>query len=251
MKITLLGTGTSFPDSTRVQSGVMIEADDSFVLIDIGSGVLHRLTQTGIELTSIAGVFISHLHIDHWSDFVTLLQTLWLQGFDRPLLLYGPPDIRNWMRGIFEVAIPFYRDKVIIELHVLSERDAVQCGPFSVSTCPTIHSTHDTRAFRVEHEKKSVVISSDTAFSRDIIELAKGVDLLIHECNWLDGSNPEGVHTSPLELMRIIEEAGPQKVILTHMMPEVVSEGKKVLGIVGRRSNAEIILGHDLMTLEI
>ena len=251
MKVTLLGTGTSFPDPMRVQSGVMIEADDTFILLDIGSGVLHRLTQTGVDLTSISGIFISHFHIDHWSDFVTLVQTLWLQGYDQHLPLYGPPDLKNWLRGLFEVAIPFYRDKVIIEPHILSERDAVQCGPFSVSTCPTIHSTHDARAFKVEHDKKSVVFSSDTGFSRDIIDMAYGADLLIHECNWLDGPNPEGVHTSPLELVRIVEEANPQKVVLTHMMPEVVSEGEKVLSIVGRRSNAEILLGRDLMTIEL
>ncbi|MFW9921585.1 MAG: MBL fold metallo-hydrolase [Candidatus Thorarchaeota archaeon] len=251
MKVTLLGTGTSFPDPARVQSGIMIEEGEMFILIDIGSGVLHRLTQTGVNLTTLSGVFISHFHIDHWSDFVTLIQTLWLQGYDRSLPLFAPPDIRNVMRGLFDVAVPFYRDKVIIEPQILSERDSVQCGPFSISTCPTVHSTHDVRAFKIEQGGKSIVISSDTAFSRDIIELARDVDVLIHECNWLDGSNPEGVHTSPLELMRVVEESNPRRIILTHMMPEVVKERDKVLSIVGRRTNAEVIMGEDLMTIEV
>ncbi len=251
MKVTLLGTGTSFPDPKRVQSGYMIEADDTFILIDIGSGILHRLTQTGVVLTKISGLFISHFHIDHWSDLVTLIQTLWLQKLEKPLQLYAPPEIKNVIRGLFEVAIPFYRDKIIIEPRVLSEKDAVQCGPFSVSTCATVHSTHDGRAFRIENNGKSVVISSDTGFSRDVIELAQGVDVLIHECNWLDGPNPDGVHTSPSELMRVVEEANPRKVILTHMMPEVVHAREKVLGIVSRRTNAEIVMGEDLMSFQV
>lgn len=251
MRITLLGTGTSIPDPNRVQSGIMIEADGTFILIDIGSGVLHRLTQTGMDLTRISGIFLSHFHIDHWSDFLTLIQTLWLQGYERALQVFAPPDLKNWIRGLFEVAVPFYRSKVVIEPRILQEKDAVQCGPFSVSTCATIHSTHDGRAFRIEHKGKSLVISSDTGFSRDVIDLAKDVDLLIHECNWLDGPNPIGVHTSPLELMRVVEESRPKKVVLTHMMPEVVKEREKVLSIVGRRSDSEVVMGEDLMAFDL
>ncbi|MHA1909914.1 MAG: MBL fold metallo-hydrolase, partial [Candidatus Thorarchaeota archaeon] len=103
---------------------------------------------------------------------------------------------------------------------------------------------------RIEHDGRSIAFSADTSPCRDIIELAKGVDVLIHECNWLDGSLPKGVHTSPSELTSIVEEINPKKVVLTHMMPEVIAQKEKVLAIVGRRTNAEVIMGHDLMTLE-
>ncbi len=251
MKVTLLGTGTSFPDPERVQSGVMIESDGSYILIDIGSGVLHRLTQTDVDLTSLEGVFISHFHIDHWSDFMTLLQTLWLGGFERNLPVYAPPVIKEWMRGLFEVAVPFYRDKILIEPHALAEMDAVQCGSFTVSTCPTIHSDHDSRAFKVEKDGKTVVVTSDTGFSRDVIELARDVNLLIHECNWLDGPHPEGVHTSPSELMQVVEQSKPMKVVLTHMMPDVVRNKEKVISIIKRRTNSEVIMGEDLMQIDV
>ncbi|MDF1540091.1 MAG: MBL fold metallo-hydrolase [Candidatus Thorarchaeota archaeon] len=251
MKVTLLGTGTSFPDPNRVQSGILIETDKAYSLFDIGSGVLHRLVQTQIDLNSIAGLFISHFHIDHCSDFVTLLQTLWLQGYDKHLQIFAPPPAKEWLRGIFEVGMPFYRDKVVIEPYILREHDSVQSGELSVSTCPTTHGTHDVRAFRIEHAGKSIAISSDTAPCRDIVELAKGVDVLVHECNWLDGSTPKGVHTSPSELTSIVEEINPKKVILTHMNPDVIRESEKVLSIVGRRTDAEIILGVDLMQFNL
>ncbi len=251
MKVTLLGTGTSFPDPDRVQSGIMIETDDAYSLFDIGSGVLHRLVQTQIDLSSISSLFISHFHIDHCSDFVTLLQTLWLQCYDRHLQLFAPPPVREWLRGIFEVGMPFYRDKVLIEPYILREYDSVQSGELSVSACPTIHGNHDVRAFKIEHQGKSIAISSDTAPCRDIVELAKGVDVLVHECNWLDGSSPSGIHTTPSELTSIVEDINPKKVVLTHMKPEVVKESVKVLSIVGRRTNAEVILGEDLMQFEI
>ena len=251
MRVTLLGTGTSFPDPERVQSGLMVESKQGYSLFDIGSGVLHRLVQTGVNLKSIQGLFISHFHIDHCSDFVSFIQTLWLQGYDEHLQLFAPPPVKEWLRGLFEVGLPFYRDKIVIEPYILSEHDSVQSGELSVSTCPTVHGKHDVRAFRIDHEGKSIVFSSDTAPCRDIIELAKDVDVLIHECNWLDGSLPRGVHTTPSELTSIVEEINPKKVVLTHMNPEVIAEREKVLAIVGRRTNAEIIIGHDLLTLQL
>jgi ribonuclease BN (tRNA processing enzyme) len=246
----MLGTGTSFPDPERVQSGILVETNHGYSLFDIGSGVLHRLVQTGVNLTSVQGVFISHFHIDHCSDFVTYLQTIWLQGYDEHLQLFAPPPVKEWLRGLLEVGLPFYRDKIVIEPYILSEHDSVQSGELSVSTCPTVHGNHDARAFRIEHEGKSVVFSADTAPCRDIIDLAKGVDILIHECNWLDGSLPKGVHSTPSDLTSIVEEISPKKVVLTHMSPEILAEKDKVLSIVGRRTDAEIIIGQDLMTLE-
>ena len=75
--------------------------------------------------------------------------------------------------------------------------------------------------------------------------------MLIHECNWLDGPNPEGVHTSPGQLSEIVEKVTPKKVILTHISPEVVHDSDKVIEIVGRRTNAEVLLGKDLMSFTI
>jgi ribonuclease BN (tRNA processing enzyme) len=251
MKITLLGTGTSFPDPERVQSGILVEEGTHKSLIDVGSGVLQRLNQSSTDILGIDSVMITHFHIDHCSDFVTLCQSLWLSGYKRTLHLYGPPSIKEWMRGVFQIAFPYIIEKILIEAHPLKENEALQIGPFAVATSTTVHSTIDTRAFRVEYKGRSFAVSGDTAPCRDIIELARGVDVLVHECNWLDGNHPVGVHTSPSELMSIVEESEPKKVVLTHVSPEVVADKDKVLSIVSRRSNAEVIFGEDLMTIEI
>jgi len=109
----------------------------------------------------------------------------------------------------------------------------------------------ETRALRLEWKGRSLVYSSDTAPCRDVIDLAKGVDVLIHECNWLDGPNPDGVHTTPSELAQIVEEVSPKKVVLTHVSPEIVDKKDKVLEIVSRRTNAEVVMGEDLLSFNI
>lgn len=247
----MLGTGTSYPDSDRVQSGILIEIDGKRILFDIGAGVYHRLIQLGVDLKSISTIFITHFHIDHCSDFLMLCQNLWLDGHDKPLNIYGPPAIKQWYRGLFDIAFPYARDRLMINVAVLKDHEAVHVGEASISNVPTVHGTMETRALRLEWRGLSLVYSSDTAPCREVIDLAKGADVLIHECNWLDGPNPEGVHTTPSQLAEIIEEAVPKKVVLTHVSPDVVSKKEKVLEIVSRRTNAEVVMGEDLMYFEV
>jgi len=246
-----LGTGTSHPDSERVQSGILVENSDYKILLDIGSGVLHRLTQLNLDIRSIDSVFISHFHIDHCSDFLPLCQSLWLSGYEKTLNLFAPPTVRDWSRGLFDISFNYLREKILIDTTLLSEYHVVPLGDFVITVSPTLHGNYDTRAFRIEYGGKSMTYTSDTAPCRDVIELAKGTDVLIHECNWLDGVHPEGVHTSPSEIAKIAEEINPSKIILTHVSPEVVANQKKVIEIVGRRTTAEVILGEDLMTFDI
>jgi ribonuclease BN (tRNA processing enzyme) len=109
----------------------------------------------------------------------------------------------------------------------------------------------DSRAFKVEYNGTSVVYTSDTAPCQQIIELAKGVDVLIHECNWLDGDHPKNVHTSPSELNEITKQTGAKKVVLVHVGPDVVGEQENVLEIVRRNTDAEIIMGQDLLEINL
>lgn len=247
----MLGTGTSYPDPDRVQSGILIEIDNESILFDIGAGVFHRLAQLKVDLNSISSIFLTHFHIDHCSDFLMLCQNLWLSGHDKPLNVYGPPSIKQWYRGLFDIAFTYARDRLKINVRVLKEHEAVEVGEVIISNVPTIHGTMETRALRLEWMGRSLVYSSDTAPCRDVIDLAKGVDVLIHECNWLDGPNPEGVHTTPSQLAEIVEEVAPKKVVLTHVSPEVVDSKDKVLEIVSRRTNAEVVMGEDLLSFNI
>ncbi|MGD2073204.1 MAG: MBL fold metallo-hydrolase, partial [Candidatus Thorarchaeota archaeon] len=157
MKITLLGTGTSFVDSDRVQSGVLIEVANKQMLFDVGSGILHRLTQSGIDITTIDCIFISHFHIDHCSDFPSLYQSLWMSGYNKPIQVYAPPTINEWMKGIFDVALPYLKGKLQIEIVELDNTHFVDFEGIRITAQSTCHSNMDSRAFKIEYEDTSVV----------------------------------------------------------------------------------------------
>jgi ribonuclease BN (tRNA processing enzyme) len=250
MRITMLGTGTSFPDPERVQSGILVETEQTAVLLDAGSGTLHRLTQVGLDFGKLDAVILTHFHVDHCSDLPTLCQTLWLEGFDKALNVYGPPSIRQWAEGLFTDAYPYLHDKIDIRFNELESRRIV-LGNLQLENTPTCHGTMETRALRLEDGSISLVYSSDTSPCDGVIRLAEDVDLLIHECNWLDGEHPKDVHSSPSEVAEVVEAASPFKTLLTHVSPEVVAKEKQVVGIVARNVGTSVEMARDLMTLDL
>ena len=246
----MLGTGTSYPDPDRVQSGILVESIAESILLDIGSGVLHRLTQIGKDLDTISSIFVSHFHIDHCSDFLTLCQSIWLSGTRKVLNLYGTSMVTEWL-DLLHRAFPYLSEKVSIRPFELHENETIKLEELAITNTPTTHGKTETRAFKVEVEGKVVVYSSDTAPNQGIIMLARNADVLIHECNWLDGEHPEGVHTTPSELANIIDEVAPEKLILTHLSPEVVQNKEEVLEIIGSSNRTKVSIAEDLMSFDI
>jgi ribonuclease Z len=49
MRVTLLGTGTPFPNAERFGSAILVEAADKKLLFDCGRGVVIRLTQAEVS----------------------------------------------------------------------------------------------------------------------------------------------------------------------------------------------------------
>jgi ribonuclease Z len=70
MRVTLLGTGTPFPNAERFGSAILVEVADKKLLFDCGRGVVIRLTQvrhgesvpgrTGVSPKDIDGLFLTH-----------------------------------------------------------------------------------------------------------------------------------------------------------------------------------------------
>ncbi len=85
---------------------------------------------------------------------------------------------------------------------------------------------HPSVGYRVDYRGRSVVLSGDTRFSPNLINHAKGVDLLIHEvCDIPKGAekDPTAVaiqqhHTSPEEAGRVFNETKPRLAVYSHIV---------------------------------
>jgi ribonuclease BN (tRNA processing enzyme) len=66
MKLTVIGCGDAFGSGGRFNTCFMIDSGDRRVLLDCGASTPVALKARNVDLNSIDGVILSHLHGDHF-----------------------------------------------------------------------------------------------------------------------------------------------------------------------------------------
>ena len=109
MNLHVLGVNGPFPESNGATSGYLLEADGCLIQMDLGCGVLSRLTaKTAPE--SVAALLISHWHFDHTADLLVLMYRLEALGYGASgpqLPVYAPADESSALRKIVSAAACF------------------------------------------------------------------------------------------------------------------------------------------------
>jgi ribonuclease Z len=115
MKLTILGSSSALPTSTRYPSAHVLNVHERLFLIDCGEGTQMQLRKCRIRFGKINHIFISHLHGDHVFGLYGLLSTLSLMGRENPLHLYAPSNylpILNSHLKDFDINLNFEIDFV-------------------------------------------------------------------------------------------------------------------------------------------
>src|SRR5579859_4029576 len=95
LRLIPLGTSAGRPTLMRGASALAVAAEGAWVLCDCGEGAQLAAQRAGLSLARLDAVLITHLHGDHFNGLPGLLGTLGLEGRTRPLLLAGPPGLRE------------------------------------------------------------------------------------------------------------------------------------------------------------
>jgi ribonuclease BN (tRNA processing enzyme) len=126
-------------------------------------------------------------------------------------------------------------------------------------------------AFRFDTDDGSVVISGDTAPCPNLLELAEGADVLVHEV-FLEESHEDDdgeevehswearqrqrhllvSHTRLADVGKVAAEAGVRRLVLTHFIPgdDAVPDDVWIAGA-GADFDGEVVVGRDLMELAL
>jgi len=115
MKLTVLGSSSALPTSTRFPSAHVLNAHERLFLIDCGEGTQLQLRKCRIRFGKINNIFISHLHGDHIFGLYGMLSTFNLMGRENTLSLYAPekylPMLNSHLRD-FDMNLNFEIDFV-------------------------------------------------------------------------------------------------------------------------------------------
>ena len=97
MKIIPLGTSSGKPTLHRNVSALAVVGEGEWWLFDCGEGTQTQIARAGISPQKLAGVFISHLHGDHFNGLPGLLSTMALDQREKELTLVGPVGIDQYL----------------------------------------------------------------------------------------------------------------------------------------------------------
>lgn len=106
MKIIFLGTGAAVPSKTRKLSSIAIMRKNSgeILIFDAGEGMQYQLINVHLNIMKITKIFISHLHGDHIFGLPGLILTLRMYQRTKPLHLYGPPGIKQYLAAVNSIS---------------------------------------------------------------------------------------------------------------------------------------------------
>lgn len=288
LEVVLTGTGVPHPAPGRAGAGTLVRyrVGDRRVALqfDAGRATVLRLSEAGTPPPFLTALFLTHLHSDHVVDLADVAMTRWIQQQLRktgPLVVVAPEggtaDFVRHMLDSYEVDID-----VRIE-HVRPEGPPqVDLRPFDTSFDPRVvwkddelglsvtavgvhhEPVPDAVAYRVDSPVGSVVISGDTRVCREVEELTRGADLLVHEvCRAtamkaaIAGTVFETIfdyHADSVPLGAMAERAGVPHLVLTHLIPspgtaeeeEGFASDVRAGGFTGR-----VTVGRDLMLFPI
>lgn len=233
MKLTFLGTGTSFgipiigcgcavchsadPRDRRTRIGAVIESDGGTrLLIDTPPELRLQLVQAGID--RVDAVFYTHDHADHIHGIddiraITVRQKL-------PLPIYGEPDVLARLRQRF----PYIFDdqmrpvpgtsKPEGEPRPIRDGDLVEVGDAVVEAISVPHGRMNVLAYRVG---ALGFVTDAKTLSESAIERLRGVRVLVLNALF---RRPHPTHLSISEAVAVAAEVGAERTFLIHLTHE-------------------------------
>jgi len=274
LHLALCGAGGPLPAPHVSGPCVAVVAGDRLFVVDAGTDGLRNLTRMGYRVGTIEAVFLTHFHSDHMDGLGEMATIRWVSAANKlPLPVYGPPGVAGVVSG-FNQAYALdatYRTAHHGEAVAPPSGKGMVAKPFPVPELgavePLVQSEHLTiEALRVDHDPvypavgyrftykdRSLLITGDTQQTDNIRDLAKGVDLLVHDAlsPRLVGmmhdaaeragdpvatkvtSDIPGYHASPKEAAETARDAGVGHLLYYHIVPPMVSRLQRPLFLDG------------------
>lgn len=248
-QLVMLGTGTPNPFPDRSGPSLAIVVNGEPYLVDFGPGVVRQASSLspeyggkirGLAVENLKHAFLTHLHSDHTVGLPDLILTAWTVGRDSPLKLFGPEGTKHMADKVLEAYEEDIRYRLYSEQPANNQGWRVETQEVAESGLIFKDENVTVEAFRVPHGSwpdawgyrfttpdRVIVVSGDTAPSRELAKYARGADILVHEVYSQEGFAKKELqwqkyhaknHTSTSELGRLASEVKPKLLVLYHQL---------------------------------
>lgn len=270
----LLGTaGGPLARADRSGIATLLTLGGKRYLVDSGDGVVHQLGKAGLEPRDIPTVFLTHLHDDHFAGLPGLASFAYTVRGSR-MDIYGPDGTGDLVKGVQQVMEASARIRRLEQridrgpedfaiAHQYAAGPIFDDGNVKVTAVANTHydfppdspaATNHSYSLRFEGGGKVIVFTGDTGPSTDVIELARGADVLVAEMASLEDrasvppfiqAHMDREHLSPLEVGKLAAAAGVKTLVLSH----IGVAGDADVAVIRSVFNGRVILGADMTAI--
>jgi ribonuclease BN (tRNA processing enzyme) len=214
MRLHFLGTGGYHPNERRHTACLMLP--EVGVIFDAGTSFFRV---ADLVATRELHILLTHSHLDHIAGLTYFIVPMLSGRIDRAVVYSSPAYLSAVQTHLF--AQPVFPVNPGYEFQPLEERAALP-GNGVLTHCRLNHPG-GALGFRAAWPGKSLAYITDTIADGSYTEFVKGVDVLVHECNFSD----EGAawaektgHSYTSAVARIAQDAGAKRLVLTHFDPQ-------------------------------
>jgi len=235
VQIVFLGTGGgrfAMITQRRRTAGIRIISEKANVHLDPGPGALVYSIKEGLDPQKLNGILVSHCHPDHYTDAEVLIEAM-TRGMTRKRGVLAAP--RSVLKGseTCQRVISTYHQSMPEQTLILEKGVEFHIQDLKIKSTEARHTEPDTVGFRFETTAfGDFAYTSDTEYFEGIGEYYRGVRLLLL-CVMRPSGKPWKGHMTTDDAIKIVREAGPEQVIITHLGMQMIfqspfKEAKKI-----------------------
>lgn len=250
------GTGSPLPSRDRAAACTLVIANGRLFVFDMGEGSGETLALMGMPLGKVEGVWLTHLHSDHFEGLGPFTLQRWAgTSAATPLAVFGPESVNEITDGLNAAyridstyRIAHHGEAVVppsgagmtgtaIQPGVVYDKDGIRITAFAVDHRPVAPAY----GYRIDWNGHSVTISGDTDLTPALADAAMGSDLLVSELlsrrmvKVLEASarkagspnrakifaDIQDYHISPEQAADLAKKADVGMLAFTHIVPSV------------------------------
>jgi ribonuclease Z len=144
------GTAGSVPSARRGLPAVLVRRGGDRLLFDCGEGTQRQLLRS-VGLLDLDTIFLTHFHADHWLGLPGMLKSFGLRERSEPLIVYGPPGLRELMGAM---RVVYGRLPYELRLVELDRYESVQRDGYEIAVVPVRHKGDAAYGYAIVEESR-------------------------------------------------------------------------------------------------
>lgn len=225
-ELVVLGSGTAFGTDGRGAACLLLRtAEGRSLLVDVGPTCVQAAERLRVDVGSIDGLVLTHLHGDHTAGWpFLLLRMIYVDRRHTALRVVGPFGTEPMLRRLAELCYGELGSSpgFTLRFHevdpALGERDVALAG-LRMEAIPLEHHPTSVGWRMTLDDGRVVAVSGDTRWCEGLERLADGADLLLLECTSVEPT--EAAHISVAELGERRDRLRSERIVLVHLTDEV------------------------------